>query len=310
MPGKPAASAKVFGDGQPPVPVFAAKSYFGNLGAGSGTTELAASLLALKHGTLPRDAELRGARSRPARSPCSPRSTEAVDTPYVLKVGFTEMGQCAAVVCRKWEVNVIVECHWSVAHDLGTIVTIDNGQWTIDHEKTRRHHRNGRHHAAGPQRGGAVRSPARGQERRRADHAVRRQHVPDQVRRPGQGLRPGPATSATPSRWEHSGVNSRFAAAAAQQALDDAGLLDDRTVDRTRFGVYLGSGEGIQDFHHLVSLVAQSYRPDKRDGRYARPSPRAACASFHPGREFEQELHTTPATWPTTSTSKGRTTTA
>ena len=33
--------------------MFAAKSYFGNLGAGSGTTELAASLLALQHGVVP-----------------------------------------------------------------------------------------------------------------------------------------------------------------------------------------------------------------------------------------------------------------
>src|SRR5262245_42971654 len=49
-------------------------------------------------------------------------------------------------------------------------------------------------------------------------------------------------------RWQHSGVNSKFAAGAAQQALADAGLLADARVDRTRFGVYLGSGEGIQDF--------------------------------------------------------------
>src|SRR4051794_14542182 len=46
-----------------------------------------------------------------------------------------------------------------------------------------------------------------------------------------------------PARWENSGANSRFAAAAAHQALTDAGLLDDDgKVDRTRFGVYLGSG--------------------------------------------------------------------
>src|SRR5262249_39538835 len=57
-----------------------------------------------------------------------------------------------------------------------------------------------------------------------------------------------------PERWRYCGINSHFAAAAAQQALTDAGLLDDAKVDRTRFGVYLGSGEGIQDFHHLISL--------------------------------------------------------
>src|SRR6059058_3860421 len=58
-------------------------------------------------------------------------------------------------------------------------------------------------------------------------------------------------------RWTDSGANSRFAAAAAQQALADANLLENSKVDRTRCGVYLGSGEGIQDFHNLVSLVAR-----------------------------------------------------
>ena len=60
-------------------------------------------------------------------------------------------------------------------------------------------------------------------------------------------------------RWEHSGINSQFAAVAAQEALQHAGLLhDDTRVNRNRFGVYLGSGEGIQDFHNLLSLIYQS----------------------------------------------------
>src|SRR5947209_18513496 len=67
-----------------------------------------------------------------------------------------------------------------------------------------------------------------------------------------------------PAPWTNSGANSRFAAAAAQQALADSGLLDDTKVDRTRCGVYLGAGEGTQDFHHLVSLIAQSYQPERR----------------------------------------------
>src|SRR5262249_20812111 len=44
---------KVFGGCKAPVPVFAAKSYLGNLGAGASTTELTASLLALREGVLP-----------------------------------------------------------------------------------------------------------------------------------------------------------------------------------------------------------------------------------------------------------------
>ena len=97
-----------------------------------------------------------------------------------------------------------------------------------------------------------------------------------------------------PSRWLNSGANSRFAAAAAQQALADADLLENPGVDRTRCGVYLGSGEGIQDFHNLVSLVADSYRPDAREVD-AVAFARGGLKEFHPRREFEQEPHTTPA---------------
>jgi 3-oxoacyl-[acyl-carrier-protein] synthase II len=97
-----------------------------------------------------------------------------------------------------------------------------------------------------------------------------------------------------PERWRNSGANSQFAAAAAQQALADADLIDNSKVDRTRIGVYLGSGEGIQDFHNLIWLVAQTYDADSRSidaVRFAAGGLRA----FHPGKEFEQEPHTTPA---------------
>lgn len=96
-----------------------------------------------------------------------------------------------------------------------------------------------------------------------------------------------------PDRWKDSGSNSKFAAAAGQQALEDAGLLDRNKVDRDRFGVYLGSGEGIQDFHNLVSLIAAHYRPESRKVESVAFC-RGAIEHFHPGREAEQELHTTP----------------
>src|SRR5262249_10535680 len=64
--------------------------------------------------------------------------------------------------------------------------------------------------------------------------------------------------------------------------------------DRTRIGVYLGSGEGIQDFHHLVSLVAQTYSERDRNVDSARFIS-GGLREFHRGREFEQEPHTTPA---------------
>lgn len=94
-------------------------------------------------------------------------------------------------------------------------------------------------------------------------------------------------------RWEHSGVNCRFALAAAKQALEDANLIDNQKVDRTRVGVYLGSGEGIQDFHNLISLIARHYNREK-DAVNNAAFAREAMASFHPRCEAEQELHTTP----------------
>jgi 3-oxoacyl-[acyl-carrier-protein] synthase II len=97
-----------------------------------------------------------------------------------------------------------------------------------------------------------------------------------------------------PGRWGNCGVNSQFAAAAGQQALADAGLLPgEAAVDRTRFGVYLGSGEGIQDFHNLMSLIARAYRPESR-GLDLADFERGAMEAFHAGQEAEQELHTTP----------------
>ena len=90
---------EVFGD--KPRTVWAVKSYIGNLGAGGGMAELAASLLAMKHGILP------GTLNYDTPDPRCPvsvtRETTKITRPYVLKVGFTEMGQCAAVVCRKWD---------------------------------------------------------------------------------------------------------------------------------------------------------------------------------------------------------------
>jgi 3-oxoacyl-[acyl-carrier-protein] synthase II len=92
-------------------------------------------------------------------------------------------------------------------------------------------------------------------------------------------------------RWRYAGCNSTFAAAAAQQTLADASVLDDAKVDRTRFGVYLGAGEGIHDFRHFVSIVGRCYQPDKRNVDPARFSA-GGMREFHAGREFEQELHT------------------
>ncbi len=91
---------QIFGDVRPAVPVFAPKSYLGNLGAGGSTTELAASVLALRHGVVP--ATLNYEHPDPACPLAVTKEPRSVQRPYVVKVSFTQMGQCAALVLRKW----------------------------------------------------------------------------------------------------------------------------------------------------------------------------------------------------------------
>ena len=97
------------------------------------------------------------------------------------------------------------------------------------------------------------------------------------------------------TRWKNCGVNSQFAAAAAQQALDHSGLLgllSTGKVKSGRFGIYLGSGEGIQDFNNLMWETAQAYNPATRALDYP-VFCRGARESFHAEAEEEQELHST-----------------
>lgn len=96
-----------------------------------------------------------------------------------------------------------------------------------------------------------------------------------------------------PSRWKHAGPNAHFAAAAAQQALQDAGVLEGATIDRTRFGVYLGSGEGIQNFDHMTTLISAGYSPETKvvdSSEFIR----RGVTRFNRAHEYEQEMHTTP----------------
>src|SRR4051812_13754170 len=54
-------------------------------------------------------------------------------------------------------------------------------------------------------------------------------------------------------RWKYRGRHTKFAAGAAKQAVQDSGILD-RKLEPTRFGVYLGSGEGQQDFDCFTKM--------------------------------------------------------
>jgi 3-oxoacyl-[acyl-carrier-protein] synthase II len=92
---------EIFGACSPPTPIFAAKSYIGNLGAGGSTTELAASLLAMNSGQVPPTLNY----EQP--DPDCPvvvlsGQPRTMTRPYVVKVSFTQMGQCAAIVVRQW----------------------------------------------------------------------------------------------------------------------------------------------------------------------------------------------------------------
>src|SRR4051794_40657390 len=87
-------------------------------------------------------------------------------------------------------------------------------------------------------------------------------------------------------RWAEHCRNTQFAIAAARMAIDHSGLEGHAALDRTRFGVYLGSGEGQQDFPRFVDLVQRSSRQGKVDtGAFTRQGLRL----LHPIREAEQE---------------------
>jgi 3-oxoacyl-[acyl-carrier-protein] synthase II len=92
--------ARALGDVLPSLPVFAPKSYFGNLGAGGSIMELAGSVLGLAHGLTP--GTLNFEEPDPECPVAVLTAPRPVARPYVVKVSFTPMGQCAALVLRRW----------------------------------------------------------------------------------------------------------------------------------------------------------------------------------------------------------------
>jgi 3-oxoacyl-[acyl-carrier-protein] synthase II len=88
-------------------------------------------------------------------------------------------------------------------------------------------------------------------------------------------------------RWAEHSRNSKFALAAARMAVDDSGLetIGDK-LDRSRFGVYLGAGEGQQDFPRFVKLVYQTTHGSKvATSEFTRHG----LQNLHPIAEAEQE---------------------
>ena len=66
-------------------------------------------------------------------------------------------------------------------------------------------------------------------------------------------------------RWRDHCRTTQLSLAAATMAVDHAGLAAGDAVDPKRFGVYLGSGEGQQDFRSFVDLVHRSTRTGEVD---------------------------------------------
>lgn len=90
---------EVLGDQADSIPVTAAKSYFGNLGAASGLVELTASVLALHHGQLFRT--LNYQTPDPACPLNVTRTSDAPAGDSFLNINVTPQGQAAAVLVRK-----------------------------------------------------------------------------------------------------------------------------------------------------------------------------------------------------------------
>ena len=88
----------------------------------------------------------------------------------------------------------------------------------------RRDHRHRPRHARRQRRRDDVGRAVAGQSGARADHAVRRQRLSDAHRRRGEGLRRRGADRATRKLLKFANRSHRFALAAAEQAMRDAGI--------------------------------------------------------------------------------------
>jgi 3-oxoacyl-[acyl-carrier-protein] synthase II len=85
--------------------------------------------------------------------------------------------------------------------------------------------------------------------------------------------------------WEKRGRHTRFAIGAAKQAVEQAGDLG--TVESERFGVYLGAGEGQQDFPNFSRMMVAALQngPELDVGAFVREGLRR----LDPQLELEQE---------------------
>ncbi|MBS0263819.1 MAG: beta-ketoacyl-ACP synthase II [Planctomycetes bacterium] len=88
-----------------------------------------------------------------------------------------------------------------------------------------------------------------------------------------------------PGRFSAAGRNILFAIGAATEAVRTSGIQDAR-LDPARFGVYLGAGEGQQDFPIFMKLVSESLRDGGID---LEKFTQAGLKYLNPKFEMEQE---------------------
>lgn len=88
-----------------------------------------------------------------------------------------------------------------------------------------------------------------------------------------------------PTRFSASGRNILFAIGAATEAVRASGIME-ASLDPARFGVYLGAGEGQQDFPVFMRLVSESLRDGAID---LEKFTQAGLKHLNPQFEMEQE---------------------
>jgi len=90
-------------------------------------------------------------------------------------------------------------------------------------------------------------------------------------------------------QWADRSRHTCFAAGAGQQAMDDSGVLG--TVEPEKFGVYLGAGEGGQDFARFSQMMTAAVSPENTaDGELSlKAFMETGMQLLDPTAELEQE---------------------
>ena len=88
-----------------------------------------------------------------------------------------------------------------------------------------------------------------------------------------------------PEHFKFAGRNIRFAVGAAVQAVQDSSILD-ANLDPARLGVYLGAGEGQQDFMLFMNMVAEAQHNGELD---LEQFTKSGLEQLNPQSEMEQE---------------------